>query len=322
MRFHAMAAALLAAAAQMATPARAEFPDRPIRLVIPLPPGGSNDIIGRVVGNGMAARLGQPVIVENRSGASGMLGAQAVARAAADGHTVLLAGGAFTVNNLIRADLPYDPAADFAPIGLIGSTAIAVFVHPSVPAHNLRELQAAARQARPLLHFASSGIGTTGHAAGLMLNLVLGVEMDHVSYRGSGPVLNDLLAGRVQVYPVVLAPMLSYIRAGSLRAVAVSGARRNASAPELSTAAEQGFPEFSAENWYGLMTTGGTPPAHVATLFHALAAALADPDVRTKLQEAGLDVTPSGSPQDFARYLADDVARWQPVIRSANVHLE
>ena len=314
----------LAAAAILPMPALAEtFPDRPLRLVIPWPPGGTNDIVGRLVADGMAQRLGQPVVIENRGGAGGALGAEVVAKSAPDGYTLLLGGsGSLTINQLVRKRLPYDPATAFAPVGMIGSGANVIIVHPSVPATNLRELQAVARGANPPLNYASPGVGSTGHAAGALITQVLGVEMQHVPYRGTGPAMNDVVAGRIQVFTNALAPMQPQIQAGTVRALAIAGTRRNAALPDVPTTAEAGFPDIQAATWYALFTTGGTPADRVQKLFEALSATLADSDIRRKLEDGGLDVEPSASPAAFARFVAEDAARWEPVVRRAGVSVE
>ena len=315
---------LLAAALPLPLPALAQaFPDRPIRFVIPWPPGGTNDIVGRLVADGMAARLGQPVVIENRGGAGGALGAEVVAKAAPDGYTMLLGGsGSLTINQLVRRRLPYDPATAFAPIGLIGSGANVIVVHPSVRATNLRELQAVARAASPPLNYASPGVGSTGHAAGALVTQVLGVEMEHVPYRGTGPAMNDVVAGRIQVFTNALAPMQPQIQAGTVRALAIAGPRRNAAMPDLPTTGEAGFPDIQAATWFGLLATGGSPPDRVARLHAALNATIADPEVRRKLEEGGLDVETSESPAAFARFVQADHERWAPVVRRAGVSVE
>ena len=318
--------ALMAAAGLVALPLPSiaqAFPDRPIRFVIPWPPGGTNDIVGRLVADGMAARLGQPVVIENRGGAGGALGAEVVAKATPDGYTMLLGGsGSLTINQLVRRRLPYDPATAFAPIGLIGSGANVIVVHPSVRATNLRELQAAARVANPPLNYASPGVGSTGHAAGALVTQVLGVEMEHVPYRGTGPAMNDVVAGRIQVFTNALAPMQSQIQAGTVRALAIAGPRRNAAMPDLPTTGEAGFPDIQAATWFGLLATGGSPPDRVARLHAALNATIADPEVRRKLEEGGLDVETSESPAAFARFVQADHERWAPVVRRAGVSVE
>ncbi|MBR0680238.1 tripartite tricarboxylate transporter substrate binding protein [Roseomonas eburnea] len=315
---------LLLLAATLPAPALAQaFPDRPLRLVIPWPPGGTNDIVGRLIADGMATRLGQPVVIENRGGAGGALGAEVVAKAAPDGYTLLLGGsGSLTINQLVRRRIPYDPATAFAPIGMIGSGANVIVVHPSVRATTLRELQAAARAADPPLNYASPGVGSTGHAAGALVTQVLGVEMEHVPYRGTGPAMNDVVAGRIQVFTNALAPMQPQIQAGTVRALAIAGPRRNAAMPDLPTTAEAGFPEIQAATWFALLATGGTPPDRIARLHAALNATVADTDIRRKLEEGGLDVETSESPAAFARFVQQDHERWAPVVRRAGVSVE
>jgi tripartite-type tricarboxylate transporter receptor subunit TctC len=306
-----------------ALPARAQFPDRPVRFVIPFPPGGTNDIVGRLVADGMAARLGQPVVIENRGGAGGALGAEVVAKTPPDGYTLLLGGsGSLTINQLVRRNLPYDPATVFAPIGLIGSGANVIVVHPSVAATNLRELQAAARAARAPFTYGSPGVGSTGHAAGALISQVLDVEMEHIPYRGTGPALNDLIAGRLQVFTNALAPLQPQIRAGTVRALAIAGPRRNAALPDLPTTAEAGFPDIQTATWFGILATGGTPMDRVQRLHAALNATVNEAETRRKLEEGGIDVEISESPAAFAAFYAADQARWAPVVRRAGVRVE
>ena len=314
----------LTAAAILPMPAFAQaFPDRPLRLVIPWPPGGTNDIVGRLVADGMAQRLGQPVVIENRGGAGGALGAEVVAKTSPDGYTLLLGGsGSLTINQLVRRRLPYDPATAFAPIGMIGSGANVIIVHPSVPATTLRELQTVAKAAGTPLNYASPGVGSTGHAAGALITQVLGVEMQHVPYRGTGPAMNDVVAGRIQVFTNALAPMQAQIQAGTVRALAIAGTRRNAALPDLPTTGEAGFPDIQAATWYAIFATGGTPPDRVQRLFAALNATINDAEIRRKLEDGGLDVEPSESPAAFARFVAADAARWEPVVRRAGVSVE
>ena len=323
-KYRATRRALLAVAAALPMPALAQaFPDRPIRFVIPWPPGGTNDIVGRLVSDGMAARLGQPLVIENRGGAGGALGAEVVAKAAPDGYTILLGGsGSLTINQLVRRRLPYDPTAAFAPVGLIGSGANVIVVHPSVRATTLRELQSVARAASPPLNYASPGVGSTGHAAGALITQVLGVEMEHVPYRGTGPALNDLVAGRIQVFTNALAPLQPQIQAGAVRALAIAGPRRNRAMPDLPTTAEAGFPDIQAATWFGLLATGGTPPDRLARLHAALNATIADPEISRKLKEGGLDIETSEGPAAFGRFVQADHERWAPVVRRAGVSIE
>ncbi len=302
--------------------AQAPFPDRPIRLVIPWPPGGTNDLIGRLVTEGMAARLGQPFVIENRGGAGGMLGAEVVAKATPDGHTIVLGGsGSLTITSLVQARVPYDVATAFAPIGLMALGPNVIVVHPSLPVTSLKDLQALARRGTPLA-YASPGVGSTGHAAGAMLTQALDVEMEHIPYRGTGPALNDMVAGRVQVFTNALAPMQPFIQSGALRAIAIAGRTRSAAMPDLPTTAEQGFPGIEAATWFGLLATGGTPADRIAKLHAALNAVLAEPDLRRRLVEGGVEVVPSESPAEFARFFAEDRARWAPVVLRAAMRAE
>lgn len=308
----------------LATPALLGWaPDRPLRLVIPFAPGGTNDIIGRQVAEGMAARLGQNMVVENRGGAGGVLGAEMVAKAAPDGHTLLLGGsGSLVITSFVHRRLPYDPVASFAPIGMMGSGANLIVCHPSLPVTNLRELQAVARAARPPLTYCSSGVGTTSHAASAMLALAMGVELEHIPYRGTGPALTDLMAGRVQLFTNALAPMQQQVETGRLRALAIAGRTRNAASPNVPTTIEAGFGEVQAATWFALFATGGTPPDRIAALHTALNATMADPALRARITEGGVDLETSDSPADFGRFYLEERTRWGEVVRRAGIVAE
>ena len=308
----------------LATPALLGWaPDRPLRLVIPFAPGGTNDIIGRQVAEGMAARLGQNMVVENRGGAGGVLGAEMVAKAAPDGHTLLLGGsGSLVITSFVHRRLPYDPVAGFAPIGMMGSGANLIVCHPSVPATNLRELQAVARAARPPLTYCSSGVGTTSHAGSAMLALAMGVELEHIPYRGTGPALTDLMAGRVQLFTNALAPMQQQVETGRLRALAIAVRTRNAASPNVPTTIEAGFGEVQAATWFALFATGGTPPDRIAALHTALNATMADPALRARITEGGVDLETSDSPADFGRFYLEERTRWGEVVRRAGIVAE
>ncbi len=323
MKRRSILASLLATPALVCPAQAAWVPDRPLRLIIPFAPGGTNDIIGRQVAEGMAARLGQNVIVENRGGAGGVLGAEVVAKAAPDGQTLLLGGsGSLVITSFVHRRLPYDPVAGFAPIGMMGSGANLVVVHPSVPARNLRELQAVARASPTPLTYCSSGVGTTSHAGSAMLCLAMGVEMEHIPYRGTGPALTDLVAGRVQMFMNALAPMQQQVEAGLVRPLAIAGRSRNAAMPNLPTTIEAGFPEVQAATWFALFATGGTPPDRIETLHAVLNATMADPALRARITEGGVDLETSESPADFARFYREERARWERVVRRANIQSE
>jgi tripartite-type tricarboxylate transporter receptor subunit TctC len=321
MRRRVLLAGLVAAPA--AVRAQPAWPDRPLRLVIPWPPGGTNDIVGRLITEAMAAKLGQPIVIENRGGAGGMLGSDVVAKSAPDGYTLLLGGsGSLTITSLVQARVPYDVATAFAPIGMMCQGPNVIVVHPSLPVRSLKELQAVAKAAKPPLSYASPGVGSTGHAAGALIAQVLGVEMDHIPYRGTGPALNDVLAGRIPVFTNALAPMQPHVQAGALRALAIAGARRSAVMPDLPTTAEEGFPQIEASTWFALLAVAGTPPDRIARLHAVLNEVLAEPEIRRKLLEGGVEVEPSESPEAFGRYFAADRARWAPVVRAAGMRAE
>lgn len=313
----------LAAAFPRRPMAQAPFPDRPLRMVIPFAAGGSNDIVGRMIAEGMGARLGQPVVVENRGGAGGVLGNEIVARAAKDGHTFLLGGsGSFLISSLVQPRLPYDIIRDFAPVGFIGAAPNVITVHPGVEATTMGELRDLARRSRVPLSYASPGAGTTGHLLGALLSLVFGADMEHVPYRGTGPAITDVLAGRVQILTNAAAPLRPHIAAGGLRAIAVAAPRRLAILPEVPSTVEQGFPEVISSTWYGLLAPAGTPAERVTALHAALNATLADATVQQRLGEEGVEIEPSAAPQDYARFIEQDRQRWQQVVARTNVRAE
>jgi tripartite-type tricarboxylate transporter receptor subunit TctC len=317
----------LAALPALPRPARAQpgdFPSRPLRLVIPFTAGGSNDIVGRLLAEALGARLGQPVVVENRGGAGGLLGNDLVAKAPPDGHTLLLAGsGSFLISSLVQPRLPYDPVRDFAPVGYVGAAPNVICVHPAIAARNLAELQAVARSAQRPLRYGSPGVGTTGHALGAMIGVVLGVDLEAVHYRGTGPALTDVLAGRLEILTNASAPLQPHIAAGTLRALAIAGRSRSAALPDVPTSAETGFAELDSATWYAILATGGTPPDRVAVLHRALNAVLADAEIRRKLVENGVDeIAPSPRPEDLAALLAEDRTRWSRVVARANLRVE
>jgi tripartite-type tricarboxylate transporter receptor subunit TctC len=304
--------------------AEAAFPNRPLRLVIPFTAGGSNDIVGRMLAESMSARLGQPIVVENRGGAGGVIGNDAVAKAAPDGYTLLLAGsGSFVISSLVQPRLPYDPVKDFAPVGFVGAAPNVICVNPRVAAKDLKEFQAVAKAAPAPMRFGSPGVGTTGHALGAMIGVVLGVSLEAVHYRGTGPALSDVLAGRLDLITNASAPLLPHISAGTLRPLAIAGRSRSAALPDLSTSVEQGFPELDSATWYGVLAPAGTPKPAVEALHAALNATLAEPAMRRRLVENGVDdIAPSPTPEDFGRLLDSDRTRWSAVVQRAGLRVE
>jgi len=303
--------------------AQGRYPDRPIRLVIPFAAGGSNDIVGRVIAEGMGARLGQSFVVENRGGAGGVLGNEAVAQSPKDGYTLLLGGsGSFLISSLVQPKLSYDIIRDFAPVGFIGNAPNVITVNPTVEARSIGELRDLARRAKPPLSYASPGVGTTGHVLGALLSLEFGAEMEHIPYRGTGPAITDVLAGRVQILTNAAAPLRPHIASGGLRALAVAAPRRLDFLPEVPTTVEQGFPKILSSTWYGILGPAGMPSDTVAALHAALNATLAEAGAKRRLAEEGVEIEMSPTPADYARFIETDRTRWQEVVTRANIRAE
>jgi tripartite-type tricarboxylate transporter receptor subunit TctC len=323
-RRHALALAALLPLPGLARAQQADFPTRSLRLVIPFTAGGSNDIVGRMLAEAMGARLGQVVVVENRGGAGGLIGNDLVAKAPPDGYTMLLAGsGSFMISSLVQPRLPYDPEKDFAPVGYIGAAPNVITVHPSVQARTLGELQAVARAAPQPLRYGTPGVGTTGHALGAMIAVVLGVELEPVHYRGTGPALTDVVAGRLDILTNASAPLQPHIAAGRLRALAIAGRTRSAALPDIPTSVEQGFPDLDSATWYAILVPAGTPADRVGILHRTLNAVLEDPAIRRRLVEQGVDeIAPSARPEDLAALLAEDRMRWRRVVERARLRVE
>jgi tripartite-type tricarboxylate transporter receptor subunit TctC len=306
-------AALLASAAAPAS--GAGFPDKPVTLVVPYPPGGATDTIGRIAARGLAQRLGQTVIVDNRAGAGTAIGAAAVARAAPDGYTLLISSNTtFTVNPALKSQLPYDPQKGFESIGLLGSSPLVLLAHPALPAGSVNELVALAKAKPGALAYASFGNGTTAHIAGEMFKLMAGVDLLHVPYKGSAPAMADLIAGQVQLSFDTNVAALPMVQAGKVKALAVTSPRRSPSLPNVPTVAEAGYADYEMVPWIAIVAPRGLPGPVQAALGRALADTLADAAVRGELEKAGMDVGyQPGSVYD-AR-----VARELPLLR-AYVH--
>ena len=298
------------------------YPAKPVTLIVPFPPGGSTDIIGRIAADGLARELGAAFVVDNRGGAGGAIGAKAIADAAPDGYTLGIATiSTHVVNPIVHHDLRYDPLADFSFVSEIASVPNVVSVHPSVPARTLAELIAYARQHPGKLNFGTPGVGSLGHLIGETFKYSAKVDMTHVPYRGAGPALNDALAGQVQVLFDNLPSSLPHIQAGKLRALAVAADKRVASLPEVPTFAESDHPLVNDPSWFGLIGPARLAPDIVARLHAALAATLKQPEVAKRLDAAAS--TPVGdSPEAFRRVVADALANTRKVVREANLKFE
>lgn len=314
-------AAMLLALAPMLAAAQS-YPAKPVHVINPFTAGGPVDLLARAVGQKLHEAWGQPVVVETRAGAAGNIGIEYVARAAADGYTLLvMPTGNAVVNPHIFPKLPYDPLKDFAPVTLLATVENVLVVHPSVKAASVQELIALAKANPGKLAFPSPGIGSQAHVAGEMLQSMAGVKMLHVPYKGMAPAMNDLLGGQVSFMFLSMSSALKQVQAGKLRALGVASRERSSAAPDMPTVAEQGLPGFEAVSWYALMAPAGTPPEIVQKIAADSARALKAPDVRERL--LGLGANPVGnSPAELAAMLKKEYAFWGDFIRKAGIKAE
>ena len=317
-RRFALGAPLAAAAPPLPAGAQpAEWPSRPVRFILPYPPGGPTDIMGRVVAQALTRDLPQPVVVENRAGAAGAIGTEAVARAAPDGATFLVNASAHViVPHMVR--VPYDALADFAPVTNIASVPLMLVVTPGLPVRSVAELVAHAKANPGRLSFASSSNGGAPHLAGELFKLMAGVDMAHVPYRGSGQAVPDLIAGNVQVMFDSMPSSAGAVREGRLRALAVTTSARQSAFPELPTIAEAGVPGYEISTWYAIWAPAGTPAPIVARLQAAVAAALRGPEAREKMAALGA-VPVADAPEDFDRFVRAEYERWGKLVRDARI---
>ncbi len=298
------------------------YPNRPVRLIVPFPAGGGNDTIARTVGNKLAIALGQQFVVDNRPGAGGIIGAEMAAHAPPDGYTLFLGGVAShgIVPNL-RTKLGYDPVKDFAPVSLIAAAPLVLVVHPSVAATNVKELVQLAKAKPGQINFASNGTGGSSHMAAELFKMVTATDLTHVPYKGLSPALTDLLSGQVQLMFSSTIAMLPQVRAGKLRALAMTGARRSPAAPEIPTVTEAGYPGCVTSSWYGVLAPALTPASIVDRLNREIAAAVKLPDVRERLNSEGAEPA-GGSPAEFAAHIRSEIARWAQVIKTAKIRAD
>jgi tripartite-type tricarboxylate transporter receptor subunit TctC len=316
----------LLAGAVMTLPVAADaaesYPTRPIRLVVPYPAGGGTDIVGRVLGQKLSESLGQQIVVDNRGGAGGTLGTAHAAKSAPDGYTLLLVPTSHVINPSIYAKLPYDTEKDFAPITMVASAAILMAVNPGVPADTVRGfVEAAKAHPQALGTYGSAGAGTVFHLTGELFKQLSGVPLLHVPYRGGGPTVTGLIAGDVPLAFETMLALQPHVRAGTLRALAITSAQRSAVMPEIPTTAEAGFPPLVADNSYALFAPTGTPAPILARLHEATVAALALPEVRDRLREQGAEVV-GNSPAELAAYVAAEIPKWAALARQAGVKPE
>lgn len=319
-RFSLLCAALaLAAAAHAAEPA---FPTRPIRFVVPFPPGTSTDVVARLVSQRLGERLGQQIVIDNRAGASGAIGVEIVARAAANGYTWALGTtSTHALAPILNPRLGYDPVKDFAPATMLGDSAYFLTTHPAIPAVSVQEFIAYARANPGKLHYASVGNASLGHLSGELFKKAAGIDMVHVPYKGSTLATVDLIAGRIQMQITTVPASLPHVRAGKLRALAVTGHERIRALPQVPTVAESGLPGYHAALWMGVFVPTRTPSAVTALLNRELSAVMGAPQVREALSEQGFEARLLG-PEDAAKLMREDTARWRRVILDAGIRPE
>jgi tripartite-type tricarboxylate transporter receptor subunit TctC len=316
-------ACLLAAAALWPSGAAAQdYPAKPIRFIVPFPPGGGNDTIARMLGQRISASTGQQVLVDNRPGAGGTIGAEAAARAPADGYTMFLAGVAtHGINPNLRRKLPYDPVKDFDAVSLIASAPLLVVVHPSMPAKSIKELISLAKAKPGVINYASNGNGSSSHMAVELFNMMTGTRMTHIPYKGLSAALTDLLSGEVQVMFSSAVAALPQVKSRRLRALAMTGARRSPAIPDIPTVAEAGVPGYETGSWYGVVVPAGSPRAAIDRLSREIQTIVKSPEITSRLNDEA--VIPVGSTSEaFDKHIRAELARWAKVIKAAKIELD
>lgn len=318
-----LVAAAMAAAfgliSSVASQERHGYPNRPIRLVVPNPPGGTTDVLARVLAEELGPRLGQAVVVENRAGASGTIGSDAVAKAAPDGYMLVMGHAAsHATSPSMYPNLPYHPIRDFAPVTLVANVTNALVVHPDVPAKSVKELIALAKSRPGKLVFGSGGTGAITHLAGEIFEQTANVDLLHVPYKGSSPAMADLLGGHISIMFENLPGAVAHIRSGKLRGLAVLSPTRSKAVPDLPTIAEAGLPGAEAVSWFGLFTTAGTPREVVEKLNQEIVAVIRKPEVQARMADVGAEPV-GGTPEEFRRLVQSEIEKWAKVIEAANV---
>jgi tripartite-type tricarboxylate transporter receptor subunit TctC len=298
------------------------YPAKPIKIVVPFTPGGTTDVLARAVGQKLTANWGQPVVIDNRPGAGGNIGSEVVAKAAGDGYTLLMGTiSTHGINPSLYTKLPFDAVKDFAPVSLVARVPNVLVLHPSVPANSVKELIALAKAKPGQLNFASSGNGTSIHLSGEMFKTMAGVQMSHIPYKGSAPALTDLLGGQVSLMFDNMPTALPHVKAGRLKALAVTTAKRSPALPELPTVAESGLPDFEATSWFGVLAPAATPKEIVSKLSGEIAKILKTPDVQAQLSGQGAE--PVGSTaEEFATHIKSEMAKWAKVVKESGARID
>jgi tripartite-type tricarboxylate transporter receptor subunit TctC len=323
-RHHAelMKSILLLLGSLIALPALAQYPSHPVRMIVPFAVGGASDTTARIVAARLSERLNQQIVVDNRTGAGGIIGTDAAAKSAPDGYTLLL-GSASEIVMLpaVTAKLPFDPVRDFAPIAMVSDIALVLAAHPSLAAHNVQELIALAKAKPGTINYGSAGVGATSHLAMAMFTAMSGTRMVHVPYKGSAPATADLVAGHLQVGTPTLPAALPYMKGGQLRVLAVTSARRWPTLPNVPTLSESGLPDYEMTLWTGLMAPAGTPPDIVAQLHRETVQVLTMPEVKEAIGRTGGEIN-TGGPAQFGALIKSDLAKWQRVVKDENIKVD
>ena len=312
---------VLAAALAIVAPTYAQYPTKPIRLVVAFPPGGGSDTLARILSPRLSAALGQQVVVDNRPGAGANIGAEVAAKSPPDGHTVFMGNVAHAINATLYSKLGYDLVRDLAPVSLLTSTPNIVVVHPSVPVKSVKELVAFAKARPGQLDLASSGSGSSAHLAGALFNNMAGIRMNHIPYKGGGPAVVALVGGEVSVGFATTPSVIQHVKSTRLRGLAVTTAQRSPSVPDLPTVSEAGLKGYEASTWYGLMVPTGTPRDAIARLHGESVKLLKLPDIKERLDATGFEVIGT-TPDEFGAYIRSEVEKWGEVVKAAGVRVD
>jgi len=296
-----------------------DYPNKSVRLIVPFPPGGANDVIGRLLGAGLSESMGKPFVIDNRGGANSIIGCDLTAKAAPDGYTILIVPASHAINPSLYDKLPYDSIHDFTPLSLIGNGAYVLVANAQFPAHTAAELISLAKAKE--VRFASAGVGNTTHLAGELFALLAGIHMLHVPYKGGGPAVTDLIAGRVSIYFSTVALATPHMRGGRLKGIGVTTAKRVSSLPQVPTIAESGLPGYEVNGWYGLLAPARTPVPIVNRLNSEIRKALQNPEMREKLAALGVEAIGS-TPAEFEKIIETDITKWTPVIKRLNIKMD
>jgi tripartite-type tricarboxylate transporter receptor subunit TctC len=315
------AIALTALSGASAVAAADWAPTKPVRMIVGFPPGGATDLVARIIQPKMSAGYGRQVVIDNRPGANGVISNELLAHAEPDGHTIGFGHiGTLVISPTIQK-VPYDVHKDFAPIGLVVSLQNIIVVNPSVSAKTLNDYLALAKAKPGAMLYASSGSGSPGHLAAVLLESMTGVQMTHVPYKGGGPAITDLIAGHVPSFFAVISTAVPHVKSGKVRAIAVTGAKRAEALPDVPTVAESGIKGYAATNWYGMLAPAATPRPIIDRHNRELVAALKSPEVIQQLKDQGIDAAPT-SPAEFAKFIQDEQKKWGPIIRKSNIRVE